>query len=133
MVDTLPGEPVAYIISRLCIDCVDVGCVDVCPVACIYAPEEVTTERPNMLYIHPTECIDCGACEPACPWAAIFEDMEVPSKLQGDIELNALPLEDPAAFRVATLPRDAEGRLIHKPQPTPEQIAENRNKWGVHD
>ena len=127
------GGPVAYIISRLCIDCVDVGCVDVCPVACIYAPKEVTEQRPNMLYIHPTECIDCGACEPACPWAAIFEELEVPQALQSDIELNMLPLEEPHAFRVAALPRDKEGRLVHQPRPSPEQVAENRVKWGLGD
>ena len=22
-----------------------------------------------MLFIHPDECIDCGACVPACPWS----------------------------------------------------------------
>ncbi|MFZ9914827.1 MAG: 4Fe-4S dicluster domain-containing protein, partial [Phycisphaerales bacterium] len=27
-----------------------------------------------MLYIHPAECIDCAACEPACPWQAIYEE-----------------------------------------------------------
>ncbi|WP_455431073.1 4Fe-4S dicluster domain-containing protein, partial [Saezia sanguinis] len=25
-----------------------------------------------MLYIHPDECVDCGACEPVCPVEAIF-------------------------------------------------------------
>jgi formate hydrogenlyase subunit 6/NADH:ubiquinone oxidoreductase subunit I len=28
-----------------------------------------------MLYIHPEECIDCGACEPQCPWQAMFEEL----------------------------------------------------------
>ena len=27
-----------------------------------------------MLYIHPEECIDCGACVPACPVAAIYDE-----------------------------------------------------------
>ncbi len=31
-----------------------------------------------MLYIHPEECIDCGACEPVRPVDAIFMDEEVP-------------------------------------------------------
>jgi ferredoxin len=33
-----------------------------------------------MLYIHPDECIDCGACVPACPVEAIFSLDETPSK-----------------------------------------------------
>jgi len=33
-----------------------------------------------MLYIHPDECIDCGACVPACPVEAIFALDEVPDK-----------------------------------------------------
>jgi len=33
-----------------------------------------------MLYIDPAECIDCGACVPACPVEAIFEESEVPEK-----------------------------------------------------
>ena len=28
---------------------------------------------PNQLYIHPDECIDCTACEPVCPVAAIVD------------------------------------------------------------
>jgi len=41
----------------------DRSCVDVCPVDCIYEGED-------QLYIHPDECIDCGACEPECPVTA---------------------------------------------------------------
>src|SRR2546426_5841707 len=70
----------AYIITRLCRDCLDTGCVAVCPVDCIY--EYTGTDReqwPNQLYIHPDECIDCGACEPECPWQAIFEEVAVPA------------------------------------------------------
>jgi ferredoxin len=33
-----------------------------------------------MLYIHPEECIDCGACVPECPVAAIFEESDVPEQ-----------------------------------------------------
>ena len=59
------------------------------PVDCIYEiPDEGDTEhggvveegRRSMLYIHPEECIDCGACEPVCPVDAIFMDEEVPEK-----------------------------------------------------
>ena len=33
-----------------------------------------------MLVINPDECIDCGACEPECPVAAIFEEDDLPEK-----------------------------------------------------
>ena len=41
-----------------------------------------------MLYIHPDECIDCGACEPVCPVDAIFMDEEVPEKWTSFTALN---------------------------------------------
>jgi ferredoxin len=31
-----------------------------------------------MVYIDPDTCIDCGACVPECPFAAIFPEDEVP-------------------------------------------------------
>ena len=34
-----------------------------------------------MLYIHPDECIDCGACVPACPVEAIFALDETPRQV----------------------------------------------------
>ena len=52
-----------YVIAEPCIGTMDRGCVDVCPVDCIYEGED-------QLYIHPDECIDCGACEPECPVSA---------------------------------------------------------------
>src|SRR5262245_844881 len=54
------SEVMPYIIAEPCINVKDRGCVDVCPVDCIY-------EGDDHLYIHPDECIDCGACEPECP------------------------------------------------------------------
>jgi ferredoxin len=33
-----------------------------------------------MLYILPDECIDCGACVPACPVEAIFPLEETPDQ-----------------------------------------------------
>lgn len=44
-------------------------CVEVCPVDCFYEGE-------NMLVINPSECIDCGVCEPECPAEAILPDTE---------------------------------------------------------
>ncbi len=62
-----------YIIAETCIDVIDRGCVDVCPVDCIY-------EGADQLYIHPDECIDCGACDPECPVTAIFPEEDVPEE-----------------------------------------------------
>ncbi len=92
-----------WTITRLCIDCVDTGCVSVCPVDCIY--EYVGDDKehfPNMLYIHPDECIDCGACEPECPWQAIFEEPAVPEIFKDDIELNHKTLDMADQFKVKT-------------------------------
>ena len=81
---------VAYIITEPCIGTKDTACVDVCPVDCIHPrkdePEFASTE---MLYIHPDECIDCGACVPACPVEAIFALDETPDKWKSYIETNA--------------------------------------------
>ena len=60
-----------FVIAEPCIGVKDRSCVDVCPVDCIY-------EGDDQLYIHPDECIDCGACVPVCPVTAIFDEEEVP-------------------------------------------------------
>jgi NAD-dependent dihydropyrimidine dehydrogenase PreA subunit len=73
----------AWVITRLCRDCVDQACVEVCPVDCIYGYDGSDAETfPNQLYIDPEECINCGVCEPECPWEAIFEDEQVPDVFQ---------------------------------------------------
>ena len=78
-----------YIITEPCIGTCDTACVEVCPVDCIYPAEGMTLSDEDkakmisineMLYIHPEECIDCGACEPECPVEAIFPEDEVPEK-----------------------------------------------------
>ncbi len=58
-----------YVVTEDCIRCKYQDCVEVCPVDCFY-------EGPNMLVIHPDECIDCGVCEPECPAEAILSDTE---------------------------------------------------------
>jgi ferredoxin len=42
-----------------------------------------------MLYIDPTECIDCEACVPECPVAAIFHDSAVPEQWARCTDQNA--------------------------------------------
>jgi ferredoxin len=46
-----------------------------------------------MLYIDPDECIDCAACEPACPVEAIFEEEAVPDQWKEYTEKNAAYFE----------------------------------------
>ena len=73
----------AYVICEPCVDVKDTACVDVCPVDCIH-----TVDGDNQLYINPDECIDCAACEPACPVNAIFMHDEVPAEWNSYIEIN---------------------------------------------
>ena len=113
----------AYIITRLCRDCLDTGCVAVCPVDCIYEYTGSDREQwPNQLYIHPDECIDCGACEPECPWNAIFEEVAVPEVFKDDTPLNYKVMENMGDFKVA--------QHVKIEHPTPEQIQANKEKWG---
>jgi NAD-dependent dihydropyrimidine dehydrogenase PreA subunit len=72
----------AYVIAEPCIGVKDRACVDVCPVNCIYEGED-------QLYIHPDECIDCGACEPVCPVKAIFPAEDVPPQWAAWVAKNA--------------------------------------------
>jgi ferredoxin len=113
-----------WTITRLCIDCVDTGCVSVCPVDCIYeyvGPDQ--QKFPNMLYIDPDECIDCGACEPECPWQAIFEEPAVPEVFKSDIDLNHALLELKDQFKVKAF---EQGK-----HPNADEVAANKKKWGL--
>ena len=57
-----------FIITDPCIETKDTACVEVCPVDCIHPRKDAPQfAESTMLYIHPEECIDCGACVPACP------------------------------------------------------------------
>lgn len=64
-----------HIITSLCVR--DRGCIEVCPVECM-VPGFPKDQWP-WIYIDPDTCIDCGACIPECPFAAIFPEDEVPS------------------------------------------------------
>ncbi|MFF1421098.1 ferredoxin [Streptomyces sp. NPDC058280] len=65
-----------YVIAQPCVDLKDKACIDECPVDCIY-------EGPRKMYIHPDECVDCGACEPVCPVEAIFYEDALPDEWAG--------------------------------------------------
>ena len=70
-----------FVVVESCIKCKLTDCVEVCPVDCFY-------EGPNMLVIHPDECIDCALCEPECPVEAIFSEDELPEDQQDFLEIN---------------------------------------------
>lgn len=70
-----------FAVTAACIDVKDRSCVEVCPVDCIY-------EGARSLYIHPDECIGCGACESVCPVEAIWGADLVPDELAAFVEDN---------------------------------------------
>ena len=70
-----------YVIAEPCVDVLDKACIEECPVDCIYEGE-------RMLYIHPDECVDCGACEPVCPVTAIFYEDDVPAEWKNYTPIN---------------------------------------------
>jgi NAD-dependent dihydropyrimidine dehydrogenase PreA subunit len=79
-----------FVITDPCIGTKDTACVDVCPVDCIHPrKDEPEFESTTILYIHPEECIDCGACVPACPVTAIYDSVDaVPASQHAFIEAN---------------------------------------------
>jgi ferredoxin len=115
-----------WVITKLCRDCVDMSCVEVCPVDCIYEYQGDDRDAfPNQLYIDPEECIDCGVCEPECPWEAIFEDERVPDVFHEDIAVNAGIVGAKAEFQVP--------EVNEKEKPSPDKVAANKVKWGYAD
>ncbi len=71
-----------FVVTENCQRCRFTDCVNVCPVDCFHADDE-------MLYIDPEECIDCGACVPECPVEAIYDETQLPDEMQKWIEINA--------------------------------------------
>jgi NAD-dependent dihydropyrimidine dehydrogenase PreA subunit len=71
-----------HVICEPCIGAKHRTCADVCPVDCIH-PLESEDQGEVQLYIHPDECIDCGACVSACPVDAIYPEEDVPEQWHG--------------------------------------------------
>ena len=119
----------AWVITSLCQDKVDMACVEVCPVDCIVQftgnsnNDDDDVFPKNQLYIDPDECINCGVREPECPWEAIFEDEEVPEVFANDIAMNARVSDDRDNFDVPE--RDDSTEI-----PSPEDVKSNKQKWG---
>ena len=92
-----------YVIAAACIDVMDRSCMQECPVDCIYEGE-------RKLYINPVECIDCGACEPACPVSAITQDRRVPADQR---EFVGRLVEEHGNGLPVRLAGDARAALLH--------------------
>ena len=71
-----------HVVAEPCFNCKYTDCVVVCPVECFYEGEAI-------LFIHPEECIDCEACVPECPVAAIFHEDNLPAEWSDYTALNA--------------------------------------------
>jgi ferredoxin len=71
-----------YVVTSPCYGCKYTDCIVVCPCDCF-------REGDQMLYIDPTECIDCDQCVAECPVEAIFPEWDVPDEWKDFIQLNA--------------------------------------------
>lgn len=102
-----------YVIAEPCVDVKDKACIEECPVDCIY-------EGKRSLYIHPDECVDCGACEPVCPTEAIFYEDDLPDEWEDYIDFNVAffdELGDPGgAAKLGPQDFDPEGITRMPPQ-----------------
>ncbi|GLW54487.1 ferredoxin [Kitasatospora phosalacinea] len=76
-----------FVIALPCVDVKDQACIQECPFDCLYEGE-------RMLYIHPGECTDCGACEPVCPVEAIYYEDDLPEKWRPFAAANAEFFDD---------------------------------------
>lgn len=110
-----------YVITEPCVDLKSKACVDECPVDCIYEGE-------RMLYIHPEECIECGACESVCPVEAIYYEDDVPEKWHHYIQANVDFFKDlgspggssalgPLPFDAPLLTNNGQQHALSTPEP----------------
>lgn len=62
------GKQVAasYFVARLCMQCENPPCVDVCPVSATYSTPE------GIVLVDESRCIGCGYCVTACPYGARY-------------------------------------------------------------
>ena len=108
-----------YVIAQPCVDLKDRACVDECPVDCIY-------EGKRMLYIHPDECVDCGACEPVCPVEAIFYEDDTPEEWKGYYDANVHFFDDlgspGGAAKMGVIDKDHELVAALPPQEHDERL-----------
>ena len=71
-----------HVVTEPCFQCKYTYCVEACPCDCF-------REGESMVFIDPTECIDCDACVHECPTNAIYFEDHVPDKWRQYVQLNA--------------------------------------------
>jgi NAD-dependent dihydropyrimidine dehydrogenase PreA subunit len=84
-----------FVIAEPCVDHTDQACVAACPVDCISADPAFDRK----FYIDPRGCIDCGACESACPNQAIYRADQLPVEWAAYAWVDAAWYVDPEAAR----------------------------------
>lgn len=106
-----------YVIAQPCVDLLDKACIEECPVDCIY-------EGQRMLYIHPDECVDCGACEPVCPVEAIYYEDDLPEQWKDFYKVNVEFFDElgspGGASKVGKIEKDHPFTAALPPQSTEE-------------
>lgn len=113
-----------HVITETCIDCIHQECVKECPVDCIYWGARA-------LYIQPDECIDCGACVPACPEDAIFFDEDVPDNMTVYIAENVKFFTETLAGKSAPLGSPGAAAPIGKYGADTELVANFPSRVGL--
>ncbi|MBT5774571.1 MAG: 4Fe-4S binding protein [Dehalococcoidia bacterium] len=84
-----------YYTTSACIDEANQMCVDICPVDCVHIEDGVD----RIAFIDPDGCIDCGACEPACPISAIYSEAALPESMAIFAKIHPLYFTDREAAR----------------------------------
>jgi Fe-S-cluster-containing hydrogenase component 2 len=79
-------------------------------VDCIY-------EGNRTLYINPSECVDCHACEPVCPVEAIFHEADVPQHWAQYTIINAEYFQTSSDRQGEPFVLDGDHRLIARLPP----------------
>jgi ferredoxin len=80
-----------------------------------------------MVYIHPTECIDCEACVPECPVHAIYHEEELPEEWIPFRDLNATMSRQLSAMPTRRIAR-FEGARINAEDAGDAEVAEKRRE-----
>ena len=82
------------------------------------------SDLPRQLFINPDlTASDAALCVPECPWEAIYEEIDVPTRFHDDIALNVLASTRNSEFHVPV------ERLLRGA--TRDEADENKRRWGI--